>query len=249
MADGSVEFKDWIPVMSAFVGAFAGGFAAFWVSRINSRIDRNRKHWAQHRNALVRLEYLLNEAMSITSDNRYLAVDAANKLAKPDGRIPMMWFAPKALPRDSSLLIDLLRLEIINEAFSYFDKVRKLNDDMDMAYVAYSEMRGAMLRKDIDGNAYKRSLNEYKFNLERLGKAYHLMDHVTVGLLARVRVTLRMDSHHDKCRFYHMPRLEDVGLDEISSERSEVEQECVQIGARSRGEIARFLGDVPSEGT
>src|SRR3972149_6444114 len=106
-----------MPLVAAAVGAFFGGLAAFVVSQVNESVKRRRERWFKHRNALVQLEYLLNEITDVLSANRHVATVAIGSIPKNDIGLRIVWSEPRALPYDSSLLTTFLRIELIKELF------------------------------------------------------------------------------------------------------------------------------------
>jgi len=237
--------KDWIPVLAAFVGACFAGIGAFLVSQMSAKITRHREHWRKHRNALVQLEYRLNEILCIVWDNRYLVQRIQEVMAKHDGRVPVTWMEPQPLPSVASEYPKLLRLELVNGFFSFQVKLRRHNDDIAQICSAHADMRSAKIRANIDRSQYVTSLGEYINNVGELQKAYDLIDKYTMELLARVRVSIRKDRLLDKAHFFTVPSCLPVTPDDVSMEIPIVEKGIEQVRAKSRQDIKEFFGDPP----
>jgi len=237
----------WIPVVAAAVGALIAGLVAFFVSQANERVKRHRKRWFEHRNALERLESLLNEITDIIAANRGNATKAIDAITKNDIGLRIVWSEPHTLPYDSSIRIMFLRIELINEFFSYGVKIRRLNNDTETICRAYSEMRSGLLRQDLSKNQYLLSLTEFQKGLENLLNAYDLMDERTQALLARTRATLLKDKLHDNRSFFgfllKMPKLENITMVEVDSELKRLRKEIAETQSRSRNEIKQYFGE------
>jgi len=242
MMEGFSNILQWMPVLAAAVGGIVGGLAAFFVSQVNESIKKRRKRWFEHRNALVQLEYLLNEITDIIAANRHIVTMAIDPITKKDIGLPIVWSEPHPLPYDSSLPTHFLRIEIINKLLSYGVKIRRLNNDIKTICRAYSEMRSGLLRQDLSKDQYLLSLAEFRKGLEYLMKAYDLMDERTQALLARSRATFQRDKLHDNGRFFRMPNLENITADEIDSELKRLREEIAEVQSRSRNEIKQWLG-------
>lgn len=249
MSEASIGLKDWIPVIAAFLGALVAGIVAFGVSRVNSRIDRHRERWKMHWNALVQLEYRLNEILGITNDNRHHAKVAISAAAKSAERLRIVWSEPKTLPRDVPFMGEFLRPKLAEALFSYCETLRKLNNDTETLCKAFSEMRSALVRQDIKGTQYNQSLQEFGVGLSTLSKAYDLLDEKTEAMLARVRATEKADRLHDSDKFFNMPKLEEISDEVVRKERMLQQAEIDEVRARSRREIDKYFGDSPSAGT
>jgi len=245
MDENTWNIHAWMPLVAAATGAFLGAFFVFYVSQVNERIKRNHIRWFKHRNALVALEYQLNEILGIVADIRSTARSALDSASTSDNAVVIIWTKPQTLPRNQSFLTALLRLEMINELFSYDQQMRKVNHDTRMIRQAYAQMRNAFLRKNLLREQYLQSLQEFRDNLQILIKAYDLIDNRTMKLLARTRATLKGDMIHDKNTFFKMPIPADISEDAISDELSSLEKEIVEVRSISRSEIKQYLGEKP----
>ena len=233
-----------MPLLAAAVGAFFGGIVAFLVSQVNERIKRHRKRWFEHRNSLPALEHLLNEILDVTGSNRHTAKTAIDSISAIDSAVPIVWSEPHTLEFDPHLGGKLLRMELINELFSYRVRIRRLNYDTLSLSRAYSEARTRFLSGDLSREQYLQTLIEFQGGLKVLFSAYGLIDERTLSLLARLRVSLHKDMTHDErgWTFYWMPKPEVVSKDEVKEERGILDKEIAETQSRSRDEIKRYLG-------
>lgn len=233
-----------MPLLAAAVGAFFGGIVAFSVSQVNERIKGNRKRWFEHRNSLPQLERMLNEVLDTTGANMHTAETVINLEPRGETALPIAWSEPHPLPFDATMQTNLLRIELINELFSYGVRTRRLNADTETLCRAYSEMRSGLLRHDLSREQYLIGLVEFQQGLKILSKAYRLTDERTLTLLARLRVSLHKDKTHDErgWSFYWMPKPEVVSKDEVKEERGILDKEIAETQSRSRDEIKRYLG-------
>ena len=243
--EDSSKILQWLPLMAAAIGAFFGGLAAFFVSQANERVKRHRKRWLEHRNAFVRLDYLLNEITDIIGSNRYIASLIIDAEREGDSRVPIIWTEPHLLPFDSTLLQKFLRIELSMEMFSYGIKIRRLKNDTETICRAYTEMRSSLLRQDINENQYLTSLNEFSVGMNNLLKSYDFMDMRTQALHARSRAAFNLDEHHDKRSFirflFRMPIIKHVSAEEIESELERLKKEIAETQSKSRKENEEWL--------
>ena len=232
------------PLLAAAVGAFFGGIVAFLVSQMNERIKRHRKRWFEHRNSIPQLERMLNEVLDTTGANMHTAETVIDLAPGNETRLPIVWSELHPLPFDPTLQTNLLRIELINELFSFGVKKRRQNADTEVLCRAYSDMRDGLLRHDLNRDQYLASLAEFQQGLRVLMKGYRLMDERTLTLLARLRVSLYKDKTHDErgWSFYWMPKLEVVSKDEVKEERGILDKEIAETQSRSRDEIKKHLG-------
>lgn len=204
-------------------------------------VKRNRKRWSEHRDALMQLEFYLNEIMGILADNRAHARVVLSSASDAVNTIEVVWSEPRTLPRDMSFIQSFLRRELINALFSYNQTIRKLNNDTGMIRESYSEMRSAFLSRNLERSKYLGSLEEYRNGMRALKKAYRLMDDRTIDLLARTRATLTEDKVRDKGRFFKLPIPKDISRDEVNRELKRLREEIEQVRSRSRDELDEYF--------
>ncbi len=234
--------KDWIPIVAAFVGAFCAGIGVFLATEVSAKIARNRERWRQHLNALVHLDYRLNEILCIVADNRYLA-KKIQKMEEDIGRVRVTWMELQPLPSVASEYPKLLRMELVNGLFSFQIKLRRHNDDIAQICRVYADMRSAKIRKDIDDDQYATSLGEYVNNASEMLKAYDLIDKYTKELLARIRISNRRDRLLIGSDYFTIPSCFPVTNDEVATEIPILEGEIEKVRATSNQDIKEFIGE------
>ncbi len=244
LVGGLLHSSEWFP---AAVGAFFAAIAAFSVSQFNEKVRRHRKRWLEHFNALVPLDHALNETVDRLWANRALAHLAIDAIGQAGKGITVIYRLPSPLPRSDAHLRSYLRLELINEVFSFNVKIRRLNGDIRTVCEAYAEMRSGLLRQELRPEQYHCSLTQFQANLQNLVKAFDLVLSRTLDLHARVRVTMKEDKRHNNDTFWKFlngtPNLAVIDSDRLQSELVQMKREMDDVQARSREEIRQWYGD------
>jgi len=230
----------WIPVLAALFGAFLGAVMAFYVSQANEVLKRNRERWKEHWDALVRLENWLNEILGLLADNRHTARDLSKSPSREEDEISLVWSEPQTIPRAVFSDTPLLRLELINQLFSFRERLRKLNSDTMTIRRAYTTMRSAFLNTRLDPIPYRQSVRDFRSHLKVLLKHYDLLDDRTLSLLVATRVAMDHDKRYNKKLLFKMPNLTEITDSEKKNMRELVIKEIEKVQSKSRAEIERF---------
>lgn len=109
-----------------FLGAFFGAFFAFIFGLISYKLIKRYERLAQHRNALVVLERLLNEHADLIGINKTTALNTQKIL---EGQ-KMTHNRLIELPVRNELNTELGSIVVINKYFSYERWVHRMNVDM-----------------------------------------------------------------------------------------------------------------------
>jgi hypothetical protein len=147
------------------------------------------------------------------------------------------------IPVDKSHYEKLNDLSLLNELFSYYYQVRKMNDDMQTMTTGYSEIKNAMIQKHI-------SMEDYKINTAILADTLktHQMFMVelqqdTVKLLARIRVQIKGDTPFGTrlIRLFTRSKGDRIDGSEVEKEVEKLNAEIEETKSKSQKQIEEVL--------
>jgi hypothetical protein len=230
----------WLPIGDAALGAFFGAFFGFIVNQYAESLKKTRNRWEKHWNALVRLEYRLNEVMGLVADSKYMVDQLSESSGQANDATTVIWYELKMIPRDVPFSTDLLRIGLINLLFSFHEKLRKLNNDTIWINRSYAEMRSALLRRDVDRPQYEQSLAEFRSNLGKLSGAYGLLYDRTFALMVETRAAMVMDKCYNNKRLFRMPRPKEATETQRESARKQLAGEIKLVRSKSRSELEQY---------
>ncbi len=190
--------------LSVFVGALFGGLFGFIFEQFGAHLERNRRRWAQHHNALVRLDSYCNVIFSLRPDNQ-MQFELLKKVCEASSGGPMvMWSQPTAVPLDPDLMEDLLCISTKNLLFSLRVKIRKFNQAIDTSNRATQGLLDALNSGKIDETVYRKNLGSFGLAIDSIIRYLDLVDENSFEIAARARLMLR---HEGKLKFWQFRRL------------------------------------------
>ena len=128
---------------SSFWGAFWGAFFAFIFGLVTYIITKKREGFIQHKNALVKLEYLLNVKLNEIGDVQQQTRGIKDILK--DGHLTHSRLPTFSLPEN--LEMELRSLDIINQYLTYSTFVRKYNGDIASVNHALSRFEDVLINR------------------------------------------------------------------------------------------------------
>lgn len=219
--------------------AFAGAFFAFLFLRLGAFFSKLYQRQVQHYNSLVILETQLNEIGGIIHDNLYVLPNFIRVITS--GNVYFNNLRP--IPIDRSHYVNLYDLTILNELFSYNYQVRKINDDMETAYLGYQDIKNALIEKNITPTDYKINSDSIALNLKQIEIFLAELEITTVKLLARIRVQMRYDKPLGtklQALFIHSHGAK-LKKEEIEKETIKLNKEIEETKTQSQKEIDEIL--------
>jgi len=145
------------------IGAFMGAFLAFIFVRIGDGFKLYHERKEKNHSALVKYQHYLNGALTEIDDNIFL-IDTFEEIFSPDANNTVVWSNRlKTIPIDTSLIHNLLNIDLINEIFSLNIHLKKLNSSCETSNRSYDQVLSAFLDE-------KLSLEDYNRNVERIKK-------------------------------------------------------------------------------
>ncbi len=147
-----------------FLGAFLGAFFAFLFVIVGNFVSMIYKRRRRHRDAIVSLEYNLNELGSINFDNLSLLeglIQSINeKLRYKTVFTPLIC--------NKEILLNLGNIDLINDTFLLYSDIRKVNHSLEVAMSQYNDMWTVYLDKKIPRDNLEQNLSNLKKQLTEL---------------------------------------------------------------------------------
>src|ERR1700722_7035133 len=126
---------------SSFWGAFLGAFFAFVFGLVMFYFTKKREKFVRHRNALIKLERLLNEH----ADELLIAKIHADETKKVVQANAVTDYRFKTLKLDDEVLVDLSSIDMINKYNLYTRSISRLNQDFEAKNRALTRFEDAKL--------------------------------------------------------------------------------------------------------
>jgi hypothetical protein len=167
--------------------AFFGAFFAFTFVKFSDWLSRIRKSNADHFEALVKIERLLNRIVSRLNRNILLCQDDINALRSMK---MLVWNLPP-IPLSYELADNLKNIDFVNEYFTFMVDIETLNNDLTTITSMYDEIKSLFLNKTISPETYK---DNVAFSIKRVSEIIKFMESCksnATKLLAVARILLK----------------------------------------------------------
>lgn len=226
-------------IFDTFWGTFFGAAVALVFLPLTNLVGRIIKRQIQHYNSLVIFEGQLNEMMGIIKDNIYilptfrLTIKTAN----------IYWSQIRTIPIDKSHLVNLADLGLINEVFDFYNKIRKLNDDIENLSKGYNEIKNAYIEHLITVEHYVANSTIISKELELLEAFQEDLFEELLNLATKIRLHIKKDRPFilKMQEFIKYNSSEKITLKEFSGEKLKLQRELKQVSAESKEEIKKLL--------
>lgn len=228
----------WEDVIIQGAGGFFGAFFAFIFGLLTFWINKKRERFFLHKNAVVELEYLLNDHLNFIAKNEYLTIHTVKILKRRYYTYNKLQLF--RLPDDLELRLG--DLDVINRYFDYRESLVRLNSDFEKANRAFENLSNFALTQGIP--PHERNFTHLIEQLNLLNKfLFSLLDEVK-ELLAYVRIYLRrLESFKEKgIRVYKLNRYSRITEKEIKKELKTLEKEIRKTMQESQEKIKKTLG-------
>lgn len=172
IAAGSVTWLFWdiwkatdLEAFRAIIGAFSGAFFAYLFVRFGDAFKKIYDRKEANHTALVKLQHYFNDCLNITSENIFIVDNCVGvfteaRLASEDVPIYMNSFHDYPINRD--IVISLTNTDFLNEVYSLNISLQKMNGSLTTIDRAYSQLRDALLAKNVDSGTYKTNARQYR---------------------------------------------------------------------------------------
>ncbi len=164
------------------MGAF---FASLFliIERLFEKIYlRNKKH----RNALVKIEYTLNEYLSINYDNIALLEGFIKSIEK--GYVNVSHFTKLEINRE--ILLDLYNIDLINDFHALNIEIYKDNESIETVSSWYNKINESFLDRKMNKESRDININQILENYKKLKIFLKLLENNIIIVQAKVRVLL-----------------------------------------------------------
>jgi len=218
-------------------GAFAGAFFAFLFLRLSEFLTKIYQRELKHYNLLVNLETQLNEIGDVIHDNIYVLPNFRRVILSGN----IYFNNLHQIPMDKGHYENLYDIDLINDLFTYYYEVRKLNDDIQTATCGYQEIKNAFIQKNINKSGYVINAQLLADNLKFIEAFLVKLQKDTVLLIAKVRIRIKMDKPlGTKLQFFFVrsSKINDV---QLQKEITNLNKEIESTKTASQEEIERVL--------
>jgi len=167
--------------------AFFGAFFAFIFVKFSDWLSVIRKSNANHFNALVKIERLLNRIVSRLESSILLCRDDINALRSMK---MLVWNLPP-VPCSYELADDLKNIDFVNDYFIFTLDIETLNNDLNTITSMYEEIKSLFINKTVSPEAYK---DNVAFSIMRVSEIIKFMENYqseATKLLATARILLK----------------------------------------------------------
>lgn len=230
---------------TVFLGAFLGAFFSYLFVRIGMALDAIRQRHAKHRDALIRLQYVFNEALNILGDNIFI-VDSFKNIfkgysASNEARIFGNVLHP--IPYDNELLVSLGNLDLINQLYGLHVELRKLNDSMVTINRMSEKTTDAFIQGHIDHRTYVANIKNDEPRYDEIRKFLSSATDGVIEALATVRTLSKAENFISKVITWTLPaQINDAQRQRISLEETKLRAEMQQLAQESREKIKKVSG-------
>lgn len=200
-------------ILTNGMGAFFGAVFAFFLFVFTDRLTRSRERQMKHYNALVLLEYALNDWMNLATETRRAL--SAFRVVVGAGAEFYLW--PRTFRTDDALYASLLNGELINRVFRLNDNLNGVNHEYTRLKAAYARVLESRDAQRITEDSYRVQALNIADVVDVLAK--HLLEirGTMEPLVARIRVQARKDNPKTKT-FWWTPTSNGVTEDEVQAE-------------------------------
>lgn len=176
-------------IFNIIVAAFAGAFFAYVFGRIADLFKSIYKRKSDHYNELVYLERFLNLHLNTTADNISTLREMVKNLR--NGFLEISLLNIYELPEKS--LMSIRNMPYLNKLLGFVISLRKINHDLELTEHWNTELRTALVQKNIDITKYNQEASRLADNVEVLVKSLESFEDEIIDLLSENAVYLKRD--------------------------------------------------------
>ncbi len=168
------------------IGAFMGAFFAFLFIRLAQVFDAIYKRKKNNHNELIYLERLFNLYLVATNDNRFLSIKLADTLRQ--GELELSLLNTYEVRIES--LMKLTDINYLNKILGFVVDLRKINHDINITNNWNTELRSALIQKNIDFTKYKEQAAVLAKNIDVLSKYFLSFQDKIIDLLCENEILI-----------------------------------------------------------
>jgi hypothetical protein len=207
----------WWPIL---LSSFCGAFFAFLFIKLEDYLSRTGKRKRQNYNALVLLEYMGNENLSIAHDDVFVADDMIKSAALTQAtQIPHINFNNfQDIIIRSDLLSELLNIDFINECMFLNIHARKINGSLAAIMKSYDQMNSGVFANTIPFPVYLQNLSDFALRLGTMKKVIEGFLDDNIKMIATARVLKKYETPSFTKFLFRFLRDKNKPLAELSME-------------------------------
>lgn len=227
-------------VIRSGIAAFFGAFFAFIFVKISEWFLIIRKSNENHFNSLVKIERLINRAISRLEKNILIFQDYVEALKS----MKMITWSSHPVPFCNELANDLKNIDFINEYFSFSLDIETLNNDFVTIKSMYDEVKGLFINKTINPETYKNNVSFCMNKIEGIVKFMKSYQENAIKLLAKTRLLLK-ERKNRTFLFGAFPKKHYIKKFDknVEEELKILKEEIEEVRKRSREEINKIKGN------
>lgn len=236
-------FYDGAAAQNPLIAAFAGAFFAYLFVRLGEGLTRVLQRRELHRNTLVRVQFLLNDALGALNDNRFCCENALQQVPSASHHAPAITIFAQdfnALSLSSDAGIGLLNLDLLNELYRLGDNARKLNASMASTDRVRTRINDAFTAGQINRETYLTNMQRMRENYASIAATIDDLIQSVIECMARTRLLLRAGDHTALRALNRLagPSSRSPDTTEVNAELARVRDEIAQVAENSRAAIA-----------
>lgn len=228
----------WQNLIIQGAGAFFGAFFAFLFGGLAFFIKTRRDRFILHKNALVEIEYLLNEHLNDIAKNSYLIEHDLEIIKKEHLTYDRLY----ELRLPAGIELKLGDLEIINRYSSYRESILRINADFNKINKALDLISNYAVTHD--KKVHSDNFKHLAEQMETVNKFLKLLTNETKELLAYTRIYMqRVDSLKEKrLNIYKLNGYREITEEELKEEQEKLNKEIEQTMKESKERIKQAIG-------
>ena len=222
------------------LGAFLGAFFAFVFGLIAFYLQKKFERYWKYRNAIIKLEYLLNDHLNINAGNQYLLKGAIETLKR--NKMTYTLLSQFKLAEDINLRIG--DPEVLQEYVDYKGRAEKINHGMNTWQSLNEKLHQTIITNPgIAPVIVNANIDQIQQQAESLCNFLISLDNKTKHFLAYIRIYLKKDKYFwsiwlEKKRRRNNKIIYD---NDIEKELLELKNEIDDITRKSREEIMQII--------
>lgn len=229
----------------AFVSAFAGAFFTFLLVKFAELGTRLREIERDNLRALITAQHTLSGNMNKIGTNLFVAKNILSSLEKTndDRRLPINFNSFKPIAQGQSDLKDLRNEAYLNDLYSYYADIEKLNDTMLSIQRFYGLLTQRVLEGQTDQEEFWANAETMTDKLEELSAFLEETFEDTLVLTAKANLLLKHRSNLWRLaiRVRAIEAYPDKLLSELESEHEKLRGQSAQIQKESRAKIQEVI--------
>lgn len=223
------------------LAAILGALVGFVSAQIQQAITRRRERWVKHFNALVRLDFQLNQGLEVVNRNRFQSSKLTAALTSETPTV--FWGGFQSLEIEQDILLDLLNSTLANRTFGLSQVLQKLNRDQETLMEAYLPLRHMILGGSGITSQYRRTASELSSGIVVIVGAFDMLSDEIIALLSTVRAQLSKDEPRSTYWPLSQKKSVDAPKELVVAQRAQLLKEIEKVREESKQRIDKYIPD------